>query len=706
MLALVFLGNAPVRAGDFHWNGNGDGESWNDWRNWSTGVAPASDPQTNVWFGDAGSHYAINHHTTLDYAANDPMGADIATTDLGSFYFDNSSGTLPPVLAIDINGAPGTAYQLVTLYGGITLSNTSSTVAFNGGDNPNYPFYGELKLGNDVTFDVGTGATLQFNSNLTISGPYGITKNGAGTLTINGQGNFGNPGAGFNPSAFDGYSMFLNAGTLNINAPGFSARPVIISGGTIDNTSGQTIGAPYQSVWNGNFTYGGTNDLVFGKVGLTRDSTVNVAAGNLQITVGLGTQDINYYGIGVYSVTKTGPGTLTLSGGSNSSTNQLGQLTITQGRVVIGDPHDLGSNSGTVTIGDATLRIIGGSYKDDLHSYEVSRQSSTIEVINSAELNGVGAHDSIVGPGSLTVRGIDNGTGFFGTLILDQPAGFTGGHMTIESGTVEVRCDNGLPSSAVLKINAGGSYLLGPHQQTLAGLIVGGDAPLAGNLTIVGSSAGANSHASIANQRHVPMPWPTRATPDERFPRFRPHIPSADPVVVSVTQSGTLSGSGSIDTGSGRIVIDGALDPNGTIHLASSSSDVGALTLTSISILSFTISDSLKDLVALTSTNLTLAGGRLALDLPNTGPTGIDYSKHYALFTGINQFTGSFGSVTGYDAADYVPQFSFANGQYDLFFTMEPIPEPSTWAAAALAVAVIGYSFAAKRRSAQAVCAS
>jgi hypothetical protein len=164
---------------------------------------------------------------------------------------------------------------------------------------------------------------------------------------------------------------------------------------------------------------------------------------------------------------------------------------------------------------------------------------------------------------------------------------------------------------------------------------------------------------------------------------------------VTVNSSGTLAGTGFINAGSNTITINGTLSPGvngaGTIHLASSNAGPGALTLISTSTLAFDITNTTtKDLIALTSTKLTLGSGTLALNLPNTGPTGIDYTATYAIFTGVSSLTGSFGSVTGYDTTDNVAQFALNGTEYDL--TFKPVPEPGTWCAAALALGVIGYS--------------
>lgn len=170
---------------------------------------------------------------------------------------------------------------------------------------------------------------------------------------------------------------------------------------------------------------------------------------------------------------------------------------------------------------------------------------------------------------------------------------------------------------------------------------------------------------------------------------------------VVVNNSGTLSGNGFIDAGENTITIHGTLTPGGagadTIHLASSAG-AGALTLSSSSTLVFDItSTAVKDLVALTATGVSLGGGALALNLPNTGPTGIDYTQTYTIFSGVSGLTGSFGSVTGYDTADYLAQFALNGANYDLTFV--PIPEPSTWIGGALALAAIVFTSHQKLRA-------
>lgn len=165
---------------------------------------------------------------------------------------------------------------------------------------------------------------------------------------------------------------------------------------------------------------------------------------------------------------------------------------------------------------------------------------------------------------------------------------------------------------------------------------------------------------------------------------------------VVVNNGGTLAGNGRIDAGSNTITIHGTLSPGNAsadaIHLASSAGP-GALTLSSSSIVQFDITDNItKDVIALTTTNVSLGGGTLALNLAG----GFDYNGTYAIFTGVSGLTGSFGPLTGYDSANYAPHFALNGTEYDLTFT--PIPEPSTWIGAGLALAAMGWAMRRRQR--------
>ena len=116
----------------------------------------------------------------------------------------------------------------------------------------------------------------------------------------------------------------------------------------------------------------------------------------------------------------------------------------------------------------------------------------------------------------------------------------------------------------------------------------------------------------------------------------------------------------------------------------------GALTLAGTATLAFDLtSAATKDLVALGGNTLVVSG-TLALALPNTTSTGIDYSQTYAIATGVSGLTGGFGSVTGYDTTDYTAVLTLNGTEYDLSFV--PVPEPATLLGGALLIGTLGWN--------------
>ena len=164
---------------------------------------------------------------------------------------------------------------------------------------------------------------------------------------------------------------------------------------------------------------------------------------------------------------------------------------------------------------------------------------------------------------------------------------------------------------------------------------------------------------------------------------------------VSVGSGTALGGTGTI---SGAVSVAGTLAPGATTAAGSFGTiTTGALTLTSTATLAFDLTNtSTKDLVAL-SGNMLAVGGTLALTLPNTTATGIDYSQTYAVATGVSGLTGSFSSVTGYDTTDYAATLALNGTEYDLSFVPIAVPEPATLLGGVLLVGALGWK--QRRRS-------
>ena len=169
----------------------------------------------------------------------------------------------------------------------------------------------------------------------------GLTKVGAGALTL------------ATANTYNGGTV-LSGGQLNINnSAALGTGPLTINDGTtLDNTSvgAVTLATNNPQNWNGDFTVGGTQPLNLGTgpVTLGGNRTITVNAGNFTVAgpIGEGAG-------GPFSLTKSGLGTLTLSGANTYS----GGTTINPGGAVMVVNSNTALGAGPVTLAGGTLRL-------------------------------------------------------------------------------------------------------------------------------------------------------------------------------------------------------------------------------------------------------------------------------------------------------------------------------------------------------------
>lgn len=190
------------------------------------------------------------------------------------------------------------------------------------------------------TLNVLTGGL----ANSVISGPGGIALAGTGTLGLGGF------------STFTGGVTTSATGTLNLNNGGSTTTnsalgtgTFVISGGTIDNTSGvsQAIQTVNAQNWNGDFTFLGSNSLSLG--------TGAVAlGGSRQVTVNANTLVAGGVISGAFSLTKAGAGALTLSG-ANTFGGSGNTVTLAAGTLNINAAAALGNAANKLIVNGGTL---------------------------------------------------------------------------------------------------------------------------------------------------------------------------------------------------------------------------------------------------------------------------------------------------------------------------------------------------------------
>ena len=352
-------------------------------------------------------------------------------------------------------------------------------------------------LANDsVLFDdTATGTTVNITGNvapanttfndstknytLQSSGAFGITagtliKNGTGSLTIS------------NANTYSGGTI-LNAGTLNINnaaAIGSSTSALTLNGGTLDNTSGAaiTLANNNPSNLNGNITFTGTSDLGLGtgRVTLVGTSSINVAGATATLSMG----PI----IGTGGLTKSGPGTLTLTPTAGNAAANLteisGDLNVTGGTFNNGlnDTFFGGlTGNGTVANGSTTSRwmtvgldnnntTFSGALVDGAGATTAGgnlglrkRGSGTLTLSGASTLSDQLNFESgtILLTGSI-IPGNHLTNGSFVIIGGNNTPGITNGVLDIEGGTLQAIKDNAPSVQVGAAYGTAGALRIGP----------------------------------------------------------------------------------------------------------------------------------------------------------------------------------------------------------------------------------------------------
>ncbi|CAN5198166.1 hypothetical protein BH11PLA2_BH11PLA2_37550 [soil metagenome] len=178
-----------------------------------------------------------------------------------------------------------------------------------------------FNAGSALGFDIAVGNSLTFSPNL--SGVLGVTKNNDGTLILTGSSNF--------------------TGVTTINGG-------ILSAGTIANAgSPSAIGAGADLVFGtgGTFQYTGSNASV------DRGILLKFNGGVINVTTAGTSLSLSGLVYGVGGLTKSGPGTLTISGTGNYS----GPTLVTAGTLTFSGANSIPSGNNLTIFQGATVSI-------------------------------------------------------------------------------------------------------------------------------------------------------------------------------------------------------------------------------------------------------------------------------------------------------------------------------------------------------------
>lgn len=533
--------------GNVVWSGGagGSGTAWLTASNWSGGVLPSATDVAE--FSAAGSSGSV----AINFSASTNNGS--ANQIVGAVMLNASAGR-----NLTISNSSSVANGTLTLQGkaGLLLDNQASSFTLTLQDGATRAM--AVAVPNSGAVNAGAGATIVVAS--AIAGAGAITKTGAGTLTFSGPAANSYTGATTvsagtlrlaKPSGVNAL-----AGNVTVNSGGtllWQASEQIANAATLTLNSGGTINLNGHTetvaafVDNGGTTILGGGNLIVDTGDITLTDGTNLAAnsslagsliyngtttaatvsGNLaladgghtfNIADGSADADVVISGVvsGFASITKTGGGTLLLSG-SNTYTNLTN---INAGRVRIAADANLGTSG--ITLGGGTLEITtGGAY-----SRPMSTNSSTGGVSIAAgqtvtfagQISGAGAVN-VSGGGTLNPAGSNVHTGKYAvtggstlkyTLAAGQgnaPGADTADYFTLNSGTLafEGRSSGGVSTVAATKgitLSAGGGTIaidpgaLASYSVSYAGVITGAGALVkdgAGELVLSGAAANINT---------------------------------------------------------------------------------------------------------------------------------------------------------------------------------------------------------------------
>jgi fibronectin-binding autotransporter adhesin len=456
---------SPAPATNLFWDGTGTG--WNSASSWST-ANNATIP--NPALPPGSSDIAFFNITTVTGAQTVNLNANQSAlglnfTSTGTVFIQSGAGTNTLTLGssgIAVNAGAGadTISSLIALGAAQTWTNNSSNL---------------LKISNSISngantlIIAGTGNTSFASTAALGGGSGGLTMNGSGTLSID------------STNTFTG-NLIVNSGVVSISTAanvGNAALVAVQTGGTLQTNAD-----------------------------LTLPTTLNVGTGGATINTNIGTLTVGSAGFGITgagALTKTGSGTLAITGTTNSYS---GGTVINGGILQVGADGGLGNAAGALSFDGGTLKTSAAF--SSARSVTINAGNGTIDpsagdLTLSGAIGGAGEL-LIIGAGTVTLSNSPN-TYAGGTAVLsgatvaistDKNLGSLASSLILNSGTVKALADFG--SNRLIALNpSGGGFDTNGFDVSLSGtLISSGGLIKFGNGTLTLSNTG-NSYAGGTN---------------------------------------------------------------------------------------------------------------------------------------------------------------------------------------------------------------
>jgi fibronectin-binding autotransporter adhesin len=611
------------------------------------------------------------------------------------------TGNITAAGTFTVGGAGNASLQsVISGNGGFTKANTgtmvvSSTNTYSGDTTIST---GTMQLTNSAAIPSGTGkgnvivnGTLDVNNlNITING-----LSGSGTVT-NSQGSpvtltmgDNNASGNFTGVLQDGAGTMaltkIGSGLITLGGANTYSGNTTISAGTlqIGNAAALPSGA-----YKGNVALAaqGTldlNDYDLTINGLTGAGLVTNNSGASTLSVGANDQTAVFTGsirdgLGTIGLTKTGTGTLTLSGNNTFS----GATTISQGVVSMGSDTGLSAHS-TLTIANAgTLDLNGRVIAIDglAGTGSIINNSATPVTLTTGSSGGSGTFGGTINDGTGTIALAKTGAG---TVTLTNVNGYSGG-TTITGGTLAVTSDGAL--GAVPGVTTAGNLVLNGgtlsadntfELNSKRGIVVGpssgtgfGGLGAAANQTLTYAGVITNNGAGSGGLTTSGAGTVTLANANTY---------TGDTIVASGSLQVAYPNAIPTGTGKGNVTVNGALDLNNYDVAINGLSGSGTVTNTRTGAATFSVGNNNQTSTfdgvienGVGTVNLTKAGsGTLTLTGNNTytGTTNIDGGTLALGGSGVLGPSGTInfnGGILQYSASnnlDYSARFSNASNQ-------------------------------------------
>ncbi|MSU56718.1 MAG: hypothetical protein EXS35_00800 [Pedosphaera sp.] len=557
--------------------------------------------------------------------------------------------------------------------------------------------FGATTLSGNATFEVTNSASAAMQVTLVAVGETGgtrsLTKTGNGTLILG------------TASTYSGDTT-ISAGTLKLGAAN-----------VIPDGSG-----------NGNLTANGTLDLAgFSETlnGLSGSGIVdNTSASAVSFAAGNNNQSSTFSGVikntggGALALTKTGSGTLTLSGA-----NLYGGVTTVSGGIL--SVNTLANGGSTSAIGNSansaanlvidggTVQYTGGAVSSD-RLFTVGTGGATIDASGSGALNLTSSGAlafSGTGTRSLTFAGSNTGDNTLAAIIGDQGANatalvkngagtwllsgnntFTGG-LTINAGVVKLGNAGALNSTTPNAVAmTGGTLRLNGNSVTLSGL--SGSAGtvennLAGTATLTLNKTSGSDTFSGTIQDGASGTLALSKTGSGTAVLGAANSYSGG----TTLGTGTANSGGTLTLGANDALGTGGLTFAGGILSANNKTDstIGALSLTANSTLAL-VNDATHGSLTFTTISGTATG---ILTITGwAGAAGAAGTDDRIFFSGTAPDSTFLGHIQ-FDLSGTL-YYSGMNGT-ELVPSLVPVPEPTEWALIIFATLAVFYKFVLPR---------